>query len=104
MYYKFEVIVQVFNLLPHSFQNQLLLDRDPHGNVQVARIETERLIMTLIRDEFADWTVLAVAHRLCTISDFDTVVVLNAGQVEEIGNPSELLACGDSAFAALMRS
>lgn len=53
MYYKFEVIVQVFNLLPHSFQNQLLLDRDPHGNVQVARIETERLILDLVDQELA---------------------------------------------------
>ena len=43
----------MFALLPASFQNQLLLDRDPHGNVQVARIETERLILDLVDQELA---------------------------------------------------
>ena len=38
-------------MLPSAFQAQLLLDRDPHGNVQVAKIESERLISELVAFE-----------------------------------------------------
>jgi len=41
----------VFELLPESFRAQLLLDRDPHGNVQVSKIETERLFIALVEAE-----------------------------------------------------
>lgn len=44
---------QLFNFLPESIRSQLLLDRDPHGNVQVAKIETERLLILLLEPELA---------------------------------------------------
>jgi pyrophosphate--fructose-6-phosphate 1-phosphotransferase len=40
--------LDVFNSLPTSVAKQLALDRDPHGNVQVSLIETEKLLSTMV--------------------------------------------------------
>jgi pyrophosphate--fructose-6-phosphate 1-phosphotransferase len=40
--------LKVFNSLPVGVARQLALDRDPHGNVQVSLIETEKLLSTMV--------------------------------------------------------
>lgn len=39
---------KVYNSLPALIKSQLLADRDPHGNVQVSKIETEKLLIEMI--------------------------------------------------------
>lgn len=45
---------ELFNFLPSSISNQLLLDRDPHGNVQVSKIDTEKLLILLLQTELTN--------------------------------------------------
>ncbi|MBP3941167.1 MAG: diphosphate--fructose-6-phosphate 1-phosphotransferase [Christensenellaceae bacterium] len=42
--------MSVFEILPEGIQQQLFLERDPHGNVQVSLIESEKLFSALVKD------------------------------------------------------
>ena len=44
-----EANAKVYNSLPVLIKGQLLADRDPHGNVQVSKIETEKLLIEMIQ-------------------------------------------------------
>ena len=42
---------KVFSILPNDIKMQLLMDRDPHGNVQVSRIETDKLLASMVASQ-----------------------------------------------------
>ena len=54
----------------------------------------------VIREKFSNHTILAVAHKLDTILDFDKVAMLEAGELIEFDDPYTLLST-DSAFNRL---
>jgi ATP-binding cassette, subfamily C (CFTR/MRP), member 1 len=63
--------------------------------------KTDELMQKIIRQKFANHTIIAVAHKLETILDFDKVVLLEAGAVKEIGSPHDLLSKESSEFSKL---
>lgn len=46
---------QIYASLPESVARQLTLDRDPHGNVQVSLIETEKLLAEMVKTRLEEW-------------------------------------------------
>ncbi|KAK4463066.1 P-loop containing nucleoside triphosphate hydrolase protein [Cladorrhinum samala] len=66
--------------------------------------ETERLMQDIIRAEFRNYTVVAVSHRLDMIMDFDRVVVMDKGDIVEVGNPSVLAGESGTRFGELVRA
>lgn len=63
---------------------------------------SEALVQKLLREAFAGRTIIAIAHHLTTIMDFDRVVVLDGGEIAEIGKPNELREVDGSLFGALV--
>ena len=45
----------IYASLPEGVARQLSLDRDPHGNVQVSLIETEKLLSEMVATKLAEW-------------------------------------------------
>lgn len=66
--------------------------------------ETERVMQEIIRVEFRDYTIIAVSHRLDMIMDFDRVVVMDTGEIVEVGNPAVLAAQAETRFGDLVRA
>ena len=68
-----------------------------------ANVDSERddAIQRVLRDHYAESTVLTVAHRLQTILDCDRIAVLDDGLVVESGAPQMLLEDGESALSDL---
>jgi ABC-type multidrug transport system fused ATPase/permease subunit len=66
--------------------------------------ETEGVMREVIAAEFKGYTILAVSHRLEMVMDFDRVVVMDTGEIVEVGNPVVLAAQETSRFGDLVRA
>ncbi|KAI9826794.1 MAG: hypothetical protein M1819_007265 [Sarea resinae] len=82
-------------------QSKILVLDEATSNVDAL---TDGLMQRIIREDFAAHTVIAIAHRLDTILDFDIVLVMEHGALVEIGNPLDLLARQNSIFKTLYAS
>uniref|UniRef100_A0A8R1E2N2 Multidrug resistance-associated protein 1 n=12 Tax=Caenorhabditis japonica TaxID=281687 RepID=A0A8R1E2N2_CAEJA len=67
-------------------------------------VSTDALIQKTIRNEFANSTVLTIAHRLNTILDYDRIIVLNDGKIGEFDSPRNLLNNRNSEFYSMAKS
>lgn len=66
-------------------------------------LETDDLIQQTIRREFADCTVITIAHRLNTIMDSSRVLVLDKGEIREFDSPENLLKDKKSIFYSMAK-
>jgi len=59
---------------------------------------TDRIISDVLRTTFKDATIIAIAHRIQSVMEYDKVMVMGDGKVEEFGNPRELRKVEGGAF------
>ncbi|KAH1147222.1 hypothetical protein GLYMA_15G148500v4 [Glycine max] len=64
--------------------------------------QTDAVIQKIIREDFADRTIISIAHRIPTVMDCDRVLVIDAGYAKEYDKPSRLLE-RPSLFGALVK-
>ncbi|KAJ3234486.1 hypothetical protein HDU81_001373 [Chytriomyces hyalinus] len=65
-------------------------------------METDSYIQKVLREDFAECTVLCIAHRLNTLMDYDQILVLDAGRLAEYDTPHNLATNPASLFSALI--
>jgi len=56
--------------------------------------ESERMVQAALESAFADRTTLVIAHRLATVQKADRIVVMEAGEIVDIGTHEQLVARG----------
>ncbi|KAM7294629.1 ATP-binding cassette sub-family C member 2-like [Ixodes scapularis] len=66
--------------------------------------DTDRLIQATLRENFMHCTVLAIAHRIHTVLDYDKILVMSDGSVLEYGSVTQLLSNPASMFSSLAQS
>ncbi|POS73509.1 hypothetical protein DHEL01_v208095 [Diaporthe helianthi] len=67
-------------------------------------VDTERAILKTIEAEFEGYTVIAVCHRLDMIMDFERLVVMDKGEIVEMGMPRTLADVPGTRFGGLVSS
>ena len=102
-----------FETLPEGVARQLSLDRDPHGNVQVSLIETERLISDMVAMKLNKWAkqgkyngTFATLHhflgyegRCAAPSNFDADYCYSLGT-----SAVQLIANGKTGYMAIIKN
>ncbi|KAL9538569.1 hypothetical protein MBANPS3_010833 [Mucor bainieri] len=66
--------------------------------------ETDKAIQKTIATEFSDSTILCIAHRLHTVIEYDRILVLDQGKIEEFENPYTLISNPESSFYKMCRN
>jgi pyrophosphate--fructose-6-phosphate 1-phosphotransferase len=103
----------VYNSLPEGIAKQLTLDRDPHGNVQVSLIETEKLLIEMVGKKLAEMKAegkfsgkfSGLGHffgyegRCAAPSNFDADYCYSLGF-----NAAQLIASGKTGYMSLIRN
>ena len=69
-------------------KNRFLILDEATSNVD---LKTAALIQDCIQNNFRETTVITIAHRLNTVANYDTIVVMDKGRIAEMGHPYELL-------------
>lgn len=104
---------ETYASLPTGVARQLALDRDPHGNVQVSLIETEKLLSDMVGTKLAQWKEegkykgkFAAQHhffgyegRCAAPSNFDADYCYSLGV-----NASALIASGKTGYMSSVRN
>ena len=104
---------KIFESLPKGVARQLTLDRDPHGNVQVSLIETEKLLSEMVGKKLADMKTagkyvgkFAAQHhffgyegRCADPSNFDADYCYALGY-----NAAQLINCGATGYMSSVRN
>lgn len=100
-----------FNSLPDGVARQIALDRDPHGNVQVSLIETEKLLSSMVAKRLSEMKAegkycgkFSAQHhffgyegRCAAPSNFDADYCYSLGY-----NASRLIACGKTGYMSVI--
>lgn len=104
---------KIYASLPESVASQLTLDRDPHGNVQVSQIETEKLLSEMVATRLAELkkegkyngTFATITHffgyegRCAAPSNFDADYTYSLGYTA-----SQLIASGKTGYMSSVRN
>lgn len=65
---------------------------------------TDEIIQKTVRAKFSQCTVIIIAHRLNTIIDCDRIIVMDGGQMMEMGEPYILLNKPNGMFTGMLAS
>ena len=81
------------------YRRKITIMDEPTSSVDMA---TDARLQPLIREVFADMTLLTIAHRLNTVISMDKILVLSDGAVLEYGQPGALLEDAGGALSAMV--